>query len=60
MVNHGNLVKIMANHDTWNACQVHGKIMTRSWQDNHGKTCELYNRVIHSFHENYLSSPVSE
>ena len=37
MVNHGKLVKIMANHDTWNACQDHGKIMARSWQD-HGKT----------------------
>ena len=36
MVNHGTLVKIMANHDTWNACQDHGKIMARSWQD-HGK-----------------------
>ena len=23
MVNHGTLVKIMANHDTWNACQDH-------------------------------------
>ena len=23
----------MANHDTWNACQDHGKIMARSWQD---------------------------
>ena len=29
---HGLLVKvkIMANHDTWNACQDHGKIMVRS------------------------------
>ena len=25
MVNHGTLVKIMANHDTWNACQDLGK-----------------------------------
>ena len=25
MVNHGILVKIVANHDTWNACQDHGK-----------------------------------
>ena len=33
MVNHGTLVKIMANHDTWNAFQDHGKIMARSWQD---------------------------
>ena len=32
---HGTLVKIMANHDTWNACQ-DGKIMARSSQDNHG------------------------
>ena len=32
MVNHGTLVKIIANHDTWNACQDHGKIMARSWQ----------------------------
>ena len=23
----------MANHDTWNSCQDHGKIMARSWQD---------------------------
>ena len=23
----------MANHDTWNAGQDHGKIMARSWQD---------------------------
>ena len=29
MVNHGTLVKIMANHDIWNACQNHGKILTR-------------------------------
>ena len=36
MVNHGTLVKIMASHDTWNACQDHDKIMARSWQD-HGK-----------------------
>ena len=34
MVNHGTLVKIMANHDTWKACQDHGMIMARSWQDN--------------------------
>ena len=33
MVNHGTLVKIMANYDTWNACQDLGKIMARSWQD---------------------------
>ena len=33
MVNHGTLVKIMANHDTWNTCQDHDKIMTRSSQD---------------------------
>ena len=32
MVNHGTLVKIMANHDTWNACQDHDKIM-----EDHGK-----------------------
>ena len=25
----GTLVKIMANHDTWNACQDHNKILTR-------------------------------
>ena len=25
MVNHGTLVKIMANHDTWNAWQDQGK-----------------------------------
>ena len=36
MVNHGTLVKIMANHVTWNACQDHDKIMARSWLD-HGK-----------------------
>ena len=36
MVNQRTLVKIMANHDTLNACQDHGKIMARSWQD-HGK-----------------------
>ena len=46
MVNHGTLVKIMANNDTWNACQDHGKILARSWEDNHGKTCELYNIII--------------
>ena len=38
---HGTLVKIMANHDTWNACQDHGKIMARSWQDNHGLSWPL-------------------
>ena len=34
----------MANHDTWNACQDHGKIMARSWQDNHGLSwfCQGY------------------
>ena len=26
---HGTLVKIMANHNTWNACQDHGKILTK-------------------------------
>ena len=38
MVDHGTLVKIMANQDTWNACQDHGKSrymkrLPRSWQD---------------------------
>ena len=68
MVNHGTLVKIMTNHDTWNACQDHGKIMARSWQghgkimarswqDNHGKTRELYNCIIFStFFKTFKSS----
>ena len=29
MVNYNTLVKIMANHDTWNACQDYGKILKR-------------------------------
>ena len=29
MLNHGTLVKIMANRDAWNACQEHGKILAR-------------------------------
>ena len=36
------MVKIMAYHDTWNDFQDHGKIMGRSWQNNHGETCELF------------------
>ena len=63
MINHGNLVKIMANHDTWNACQDNGKFMSRSWQD-HGKitmvTCERYSCIIYSFQKNFVSSPISE
>ena len=47
MVNHGTLAKIMANHDTWNACQGFGKIMARSWQDNHGKPCKLL-LIVHN------------
>ena len=27
---HATLAKIMSNHDTWNACQDHGKIMVLS------------------------------
>ena len=29
MVSNGTLVKIMTNHDTWNACQDHAKILAR-------------------------------
>ena len=36
------------------------KIMARSWQDNHGKTCELYKCLSYSFHKNFLSSRISE
>ena len=71
MGNYGNLVKIMANHDTWNACQDHGKIMARSWQDlgkilggswqdNHGNICELYNCIIYSFQKIFFASLISE
>ena len=33
--------------------------LARSWQDNHGNTCELYNCIIYSFQKNFLSSPIS-
>ena len=58
MVNHGTLVKIMANHYTWNACQDHGKIMARSCQDNHGKTCKLV-LIVHNLFFS-LSSAIFE
>ena len=48
---HGTFVKIMA--ESW---QDHGKIMARSRQDNHGKTCKVYNCIIYSFHNNFLPS----
>ena len=60
MVNHGTFVNIRANHDTWNACQDHGQIMARSWQDNHGKTCELLLFVLFILFTKISSSPISE
>ena len=42
-----DLGKILTSVPCGNACQDHGKIMARSWQDNHGKTCKLV-LIVHN------------
>ena len=51
MVNHGTLVKIMANHDTWNACQDHGifkiNLQTHSFLEFLGSYFARCDRLTH-------------
>ena len=48
MVKHGTLVKIMANHDTWNACQDHGKIRSNYCNL---RACDIGVKTIFSCHD---------